>query len=206
MLAEAVCLFAIIMMLALIEIEIEGKYGWSEKIPTWYRTTGFWGRIWAMATNGKPLTGYHLFLGGLILAMFHLKFYQGVKWSIAAEFVTIAKLYIVVTLWDFLWFCFNPHYTIKGFRKENIWWFSKSHWVLGLFPVDYAWGLGMSVILAAFGGLPRNILNNIWDQIRLIGILMTFSLIAIVLSPIYRRWYLVMRGKDDRNRAGIFHS
>ncbi len=46
-------LFAVIV--ACIEIESEGRYGWAQKMPTWYRTTGFWGRVYGMVMGGKPL-------------------------------------------------------------------------------------------------------------------------------------------------------
>lgn len=199
---EALGLFLVALFLALVEIEIEGKYGWAEKIPTWYRTTGFAGKLWGLLMNGKPLTGYHLFLNGMLLAMFHLRFFQGAEWSVGTELTTLARFFAMAVFWDFLWFVLNPNYTILGYRKNTVWWFSKSRWVFG-FPVDYAWGLGTSVLLAFLSGLPRNGISAAKKQFALIYFLALFTSIAIMLSPFYGQWYEAMRKRDDRNKAGI---
>ena len=198
MFVEAIVLFAIALFLALMEIEVEGKFGWAEKIPTWYRTTGLAGRIWGLMMSGKPLTGYHLFLNGVLLTMLHFGFTLGLEWSLRVELLLIAKYFALAVFWDFLWFVFNPYYGISNYKKENVWWFSKSRWMFGIFPLDYLAGLGCSMIPAYFGGIVK-------QQLTLIGLLVGFTFLSIVVAPLYRRWYAFMRRRDDRNLAGIIH-
>ena len=52
-------LFAYALLFALAEIEIEGAHGWAEKLPTWYRVTPRYARLFGLFLSGKPLTGYH---------------------------------------------------------------------------------------------------------------------------------------------------
>src|SRR6476469_4487627 len=54
--------FFIALILAHLEIQIEGPHGWAEKLPTW-RWDGPGVRRWF----GKPVTGYHLCLVMFIL-------------------------------------------------------------------------------------------------------------------------------------------
>lgn len=202
-------LFLLALLLALIEIEVEGKYGWSEKLPTWYRTTGFAGRLWGLMMGGKPLTGYHLFFNCFLIVMFHVRFFEGSDWSIAEELATMAKFFAMAVFWDFMWFVLNPNYGLRNYKRENIWWFSKSYWVLGLFPIDYVVGLVTSLALAFLSGLPWNAISDgiktAEKQLAFLGFMMFFTLIVIILSPLYRRWYGNMRKKDEREKAGIFH-
>ena len=198
MLGQSLVLFVVALLLALVEIEIEGKHGWAEKIPTWYRTTGFGGKLWGFIMGGKPLTGYHLFMNALILMMFHLDFFAESEWSVKKELMVLAKYGVMATFWDFLWFVLNPYYGIRKYKRKNVWWFAKSHWIFGLFPIDYAMGLGFSLILAYLG-------ERLEDGLVLIGLFFSFTLIIIIVSPLYRRWHIVMRKKDDRDKAGIFH-
>jgi hypothetical protein len=44
---------------------------------------------------------------------------------------------------DFLWFALNPHYGLRKFRREHIWWHKR--WLLGV-PVDY-WIMSASAVL-----------------------------------------------------------
>ena len=65
---EGIFLFAACWLLAKVEIHIEGDHGWAERLPTWR-----FGPSWYLAlTNGKPLTGYHLFLTSFLFLIFHL--------------------------------------------------------------------------------------------------------------------------------------
>ena len=49
------CLFAF--AITGLEIESEGKYGWAEKMPTWYRTTGFAARVYESCSKPTaPMT------------------------------------------------------------------------------------------------------------------------------------------------------
>ncbi len=195
MIAQALFFFVVTFLLAAVEIEIEGKYGWAEKLPTWYRATGFLGKL----NGGKPLTGYHVFFNAFIVAMFHSCFFLGLEWSLEAELCLVAKYSALVVFWDFLWFVLNPSYGIKNYKRKNIWWFAKNHWLFGIFPVDYLFGLCFSLVFAYFG-------DELEQQLKLIGLFLALTLITIVLAPLYGRWHGFMRKHDERDRAGIFHT
>ena len=60
--------------LAGIEIEIEGGYGWAERLPTWWLRRGLVGRIYGVAMGHRPLTGYHVFAFTIPLLILHLPF------------------------------------------------------------------------------------------------------------------------------------
>jgi len=185
-------------VIACIEIEVEGKHGWAEKLPTWYRTTGFWATLYGRLMAGKPLTGYHAFMFFFPALLFHAHFFMGVPWSGTEELKAWAMYFAWCPLWDYYWFVLNPHY--KGrFKKDQVWWHAKSPWILGLFPVDYLVGFLVSMGFAfAAGGLAAHLK-------LLAGFAVATILLHALVAPAYRRWYLRMRLTDDRDKAGIFH-
>jgi len=192
----AAYLFCLSLLFALVEIEVEGKYGWAERLPTWYRKpTPFL----ALFTK-KPLTGYHLFLQLFMLFGFHLPFVVGVAWSLSAELFVLALLVMFFLLEDFLWFLFNPFYGLKSFKKKNIWWHGASPWVGGLFPVDYLFGVAAAFLLVYFSS---------WGDLAFwswfVVLLLLFLLLSLIGSRFYTRWYHLMRTRDDRAESKIFH-
>ncbi len=130
-------------ILALWEIQIEGKDGWAAKLPTWRIEKGWITKI----NGGKPLTGYHLFLALFLIGFIHfpLLFTQ---WNWRLELLIIGFGVGMGLLEDFLWFVFNPHYGIKNFRKGKIWW-HKTWW--GPMPSMYYFLLVAAVLLIYFG-------------------------------------------------------
>ena len=198
MLERGVFWFVLALLLALVEIEIEGKFGWAEKLPTWYRKKGLFARIFRTVNPQRPLTGYHLFMQIFLVLVFHVAFFIGLSWSLRKEFELLAIILIFFSLWDFLWFVFNPAYTIKNYKKDKVWWFSKSYWISGLFPFDYVKAAVISLILAYLAGI-------FVYQIELIGLLLIFSLISILFAPLYHKWYKKMRRRDERKLVEIFH-
>lgn len=197
-LVNAVFWFIIAFLFALVEIEIEGKYGWSEKTNTWYKKKGLAAKIWGLFLNGRPITGYHLFMFALFLLLLHSAFFLDLSWNLINELGVLSIYFVLIALEDFLWFVFNPDYTIKNYKKEKIWWFSKSYWIFGLFPIDYLISILASLILAYLAGI-------FVYQLELIGILLVFIFIAILLAPSYHRFYKNIRKRDDRKISGIFH-
>jgi hypothetical protein len=112
--------------LALAEIQIEGEFGWAKKLPTWRKTI----KIWKFKFE---ITGYHLFFFSALFFMLHFRFvFQA--FSLQAELFTISAYLFITIFEDFLWFFFNPHYGLKKYNKENVYWFKT--WFLG-FPVFY---------------------------------------------------------------------
>ena len=99
-------------ILAMWEIQIEGKDGWAAKIPTWRIEKG-----WVLKfTGGRPLTGYHVFMTLFMIAIVHLPLFF-VSWSWRLELLLMGFYMGMVLIEDFFWFVFNPHYGIKSFRK-----------------------------------------------------------------------------------------
>lgn len=202
MLLAAVYLFLLALLFAFVEIELEGKYGWAEKQPTWYRTAG---AMNALFTGKKPLTGYHLFLNLFIIAAFHLPFVAGLPWSLATELFLLAFVIIFFAIEDFLWFVFNPAYGLKSFRKEKIWWQGTSIWVCGLFPIDYIVLTSSASALVFLAAMLKANLDFFISWLEALGLILLLILLSVPFAPLYARWYRTMRTKDDRKKSGIFH-
>jgi len=202
---EALFWFVLAFILAAVEIEIEGKYGWAEKLPTWYRKNGYT-RIFSIFGVYRPLTGYHLFMKLFIIVVFHAGFFLGLQWTLTKELMLLAIMVFYFIMWDFLWFVLNPNYTIKNYSKEKIWWFNKSYWIFGLFPQEYLIAFILSLI---FSFIASKIANNsllFINHLYILGLLILFTFLAIIfIAPSYHKWYKSMRKRDDRKISEIFH-
>jgi hypothetical protein len=195
---RTVLLFLWAFGLAGIEIEIEGGVGWAERLPTWYLKRGLTGRIYGIVMGQRPLTGYHVYAFTIPMLILHLSYVMGVDWSVAAELRTIATYFVLAVIWDYLWFVLNPAYTVRRFRRGNVWWFEVP-WIWR-FPLDYYLGVGFSMVLVAIGCL----VDGSWELMRrhlcfLAGLAILVAAV-VVLAPLYHRWYRHMRraGADDR--------
>ena len=126
---EGLALFALCWLLARVEIEIEGDKGWAAGLPTWR-----WGPDWWLGlTNGKELTGYHVWLTLFLIGVFHLPLvFSGFSRELWAK---CASAYLLTTaVWDLQWFAWNPAWGLAKFRATPIPWFRRKF--LG-FPADY---------------------------------------------------------------------
>lgn len=133
------------LVLALLEIQIEGPHGWAKNLPTWRPAQQtLIARTYAKLMNGKEFTGYHLLIFAFVFLMFHFPFLLGAPWGIVPWVKTLSFFFLFVVLWDFLWFVCNPHYPLKQFRKEHIWWHARWRWLL---PVDYYIGVALSFVI-----------------------------------------------------------
>ncbi len=201
--AKILFLSVLATIFACIEIESEGKNGWAHAMPTWYRTSGFWGRAYMMLMGGKPLTGYHTFMFFLPLMMFHIQFFTGAEWSIVAELEAWALFFLWCPFWDYFWFVLNPAF-IGKFKREHIWWHHKNPWVFGLFPSDYLMGalisIGFAFTATWLSGTNASIKNHLGLIIGMV--LYTFAL--QLAAPAYHRWYARMRKSDDRDQTKTF--
>ena len=137
--------------LGCIEIEIEGGHGWAERLPTWYLRRGKLGRAYAVVMGQRPLTGYHVFAFTIPLVILHLPFGFGLDWSWSAELSQLGIFFALAVIWDYIWFVNNPAYTVRRFRRENVWWFQVP-WIWR-FPLDYYTGIGVSIALAGVAAL-----------------------------------------------------
>ena len=99
--------------LAKLEIQIEGKHGWAEMLPTWRIKNKFTKIIW----GDQPYTGYHFWIFTTIFALLHFPFFiEPQSWTVSKELLIIAHAFIGIIIEDFLWFVLNPAY---GFKKFN---------------------------------------------------------------------------------------
>ena len=126
---EGLALFALCWILAKTEIEIEGPHGWAVTLPTW-RWEPEW---WLNLTNGKAVTGYHVWLSLFLIGVFHMPLvFAGFSRELWAK---CASSYLLLTsAWDLQWFAWNPAWGLAKFRSTPIPWFRRK--LLG-FPVDY---------------------------------------------------------------------
>lgn len=126
---EGLALFALCHILARVEIEIEGPHGWAVTLPTWR-----WGPEWFLSlTNGKAVTGYHVWLSLFLIGMFHLPLvFAGFSRALWAK--CLSSYLLTTCTWDLQWFAWNPAWGLPKFRSTPIPWFRRK--LLG-FPVDY---------------------------------------------------------------------
>lgn len=146
---EGIALFALCWLLAKVEIEIEGAHGWAVNLPTWR-----WGPSWWLnLTNGKELTGYHLYLTLFLIGMFHLPLvFAGFSRELWAK--CAAAYFLTTGAWDLQWFVWNRDWGFDALRAREVPWFRRK--IAGL-PVDYFFAYATSGILTALiwsPGLP----------------------------------------------------
>ena len=190
-------------LMALLEIEIEGRHGWAERLPTGYRVRGPAARTYRFIGGTRPLTGYHLMMFPIPLLMLHYPYVAGADWSLAAEASTIAVFLAWIIAWDYLWFVLNPYWGVRRFRRGAVWWYPGA-WV-GPLPLDYLLAVGASFAVAALAWAFGGGAGALADQGVIVGILAATCLVAIALAGPYGRWYRWMRrpGSDQRDEAGI---
>ncbi len=211
--APLLCVLALV--LALVEIEIEGPYGWAEKLPTPYRVSGPLARLFGLVLGGKPLTGYNLLLFAATLLAFHVPFAFGASWSWARELALLAAWVSWSALWDLLWFLLNPAYGWRRFRAGTVWWHRRWLWRL---PVDYWVAVAVSLALALaaqqverVGGAAASStgdggdLGSLAAQALLLAAFAVWAVLAGVLSPLYGRLYAHTHAEafDERARVRI---
>lgn len=129
--------FLLSLVLALLEIQIEGPHGWAEKLPTWR-----WAPARLLRLAGRPLTGYHVWMISFILLSLHLPLLYGWSWLRHAE--VLSFFFLIAVFWDFQWFLLNPHFGWDRFHRGGVWWYAR-WW--GGFPADYYTGLAASGIV-----------------------------------------------------------
>lgn len=194
----AVLLFFYGLLFALAEIEIEGPDGWAEKLPTWYRVTPWYARLFGRFMAGKPLTGYHAVMIPLTLVSFHLGFAFGQPWSLVLEARVLARYVLWTVVWDILWFLLNPVFGWRRFRPGQVWWLGRL-WITR-FPIEYWSALISSGVLATIAcALAREAWVAI-DHLAFIVVQVVLTVAAALLAPAYARWYHHMRRPDSDER------
>ena len=184
--------------LAGIEIEIEGGVGWAERLPTWLLKRGKDGRVNRVDMGHRPLTRYHVYAFTIPMLVLHLPYAMGVEWSLAGELRTVATYFVIAVVWDYLWFVLNPAYTVRRFRRGNVWWFEVP-W-LWRFPRDYYLSIALSIALAGLAAVADGDAEPLWRHLWMLAGLALLVGLTVLLAPLYHRWYRHMRraGADDR--------
>jgi hypothetical protein len=202
--ARTLLLFFWAFGLAGIEIEIEGGYGWAERLPTWFRKRGPVGRTYGLAMGRRPLTGYHVYAFTIPMLVLHFPFVAGVDWTLALELRTIATYFALAVVWDYLWFVLNPAYTVRRFERGKVWWFEVP-WIWR-FPLDYYVGVGLSVLLAALAAWAAGDAGPLWRHLWMLAGLAVLVGLTVLVAPLYHRWYRHMRrgGADDREVTPMY--
>ncbi len=145
-LGKAVYIFVLALVLAILEVQIEGAHGWAANLPTWRpRENKWYVSFYKKIMSGKDLTGYHLSMFSFVFLIFHLPFFFGSRWTIAEELKVWSIFFLFIVIWDYLWFVVNPHFTIKNFKGEHVFWHQKWIWK---FPSDYWFSSLISCLLA----------------------------------------------------------
>lgn len=141
-------LFLMAVVLAILEIQIEGPHGWAKNLPTWRPHPGHpVAKIYAKMMSGKELTGYHSAMFTLVFLIFHLPYVFGLTFGLEHWLKTLSLFFMFIALWDFLWFVLNPHYPLRNFAKNNP---NHKAFLFGM-PVDYYYSLAFSLSLAGVG-------------------------------------------------------
>lgn len=130
-------------VLALLEIQIESGAGWAKNLPTW-RVTG----TWLNRLSGRTeLTGYHTFLSLFVLAFLHLPMVMFWVWNWQLESRVLGSFLLITATEDFLWFVFNPNFSLRQFFARQVPW--HKFW-LGPFPLFYYTNLIIGGLLIYF--------------------------------------------------------
>jgi len=198
--AALFCFYAL--LVACVEIEIEGAHGWAERLPTWYRVSGPLARLYFLVSGGRPLTGYHVTMIPALFLSFHLAFALGRDWSLVAELQVLAIWAVWVALWDAIWFFFNPAYGLAGFRPGQVWWHPK--W-LGPVPSAYVVGVVGSLLFAGGAAILADSFGLLVEQLILVSVFLGFAVVCVLFAPFYMKLYRRTHSADfdERDRVAI---
>lgn len=145
LLVTNIYLFLTASILAILEIQIEGKDGWVKNLPTWKPNHQKWySKIYSLVMSGKQMTGYHLAMFSLVILLLNFPYASGQTLTLESFLKTLSYFFMFVVTWDFLWFVLNPHFSLKFFKKEKVWWHSR--WFLNI-PLDYYFGIIFSCVV-----------------------------------------------------------
>ncbi|MFA6307874.1 MAG: hypothetical protein WCS88_01630 [Patescibacteria group bacterium] len=180
-------LFILATVLAILEIQIEGKNGWAMDLPTWRpKKINLFIKIYKKLMSDREVTGYHITMFIFVLLILHLPYAFGQDLNLINWLMTISLFFIFIILWDFLWFVLNPYHSLKKFNKEHIWWHKK--WWIGA-PLDYYWSVLLSFVILLpaifyydFWFLIFWWVINIWLFIMQTAMVIWFSLVVLKID------------------------
>ncbi len=171
-------LFLFCLVLAALEVQIEGEAGWASKLPTWKPSRFVWySRIYRKAMSDKDITGYHIFVFSLVLLFLHYPYFIGRVWNLPSELTTVSLFFLVTIIWDFLWFVLNPYYGLHRFRAAHVWWHKK--WFLFM-PVDYYVGFVVSALFYTRFSFDLTLLKE-WFSVVVLFLIPTLAVVIFAM-------------------------
>lgn len=195
MVLSSIYWFTIALLIALVEIETEGKYGWAEKSATWSKRIPT-PKLFRLFSGTRTLTGYHLFLNIFLLLFMHATFVFSGNFSIDREFELLATYLTWTVYWDFLWFILNPYYGWQAFSPKAVWWFGEEPWVLNKLPLKYFIQIGITLLLSLIAGIISGKSEPLISQFVLIAGMTVLTLIShFLLRPVYHKYYWKLHKK-----------
>jgi hypothetical protein len=144
LMASLVAVLVLALLLANVEVQIEGGAGWAADLPSW-RIEGGW--LLDFFWGGRPMTGYHVYIFSFVALFFHFPFAFFWRWSWRAEARALASIALFWVAEDFLWFLLNPAFGWTRFASSFVPWHHR--WFLGA-PTDYWLGLLTCMLCGAF--------------------------------------------------------
>jgi len=125
-------------LLGMVEVQVMGVHGWAAALPTAWRIENHWALDWFAA--GRPLTAYHAWLAGFLIAMVHLPLALLGAWTLKLEGRVLGSLLLLWLARDVWWFVLSPTYGVNAVTPERATWIK--HWFLHL-PTDWWLLLGV---------------------------------------------------------------
>lgn len=176
---QIIFLFVFCFVLAGLETQIEGSAGWAQNLPTWRPPSSKWfARLYGKIMGGREMTLYHVFVFNLVVVFMHYPYFAGKAWSLASELTTLSFLFLVIVVWDFLWFVINPKYDFGRFWGRHVPWHKK--WFLHM-PLDYWFAFIASALTYVRFSLNWILLKE-WIQIIALFFILTLVVIIFAMA------------------------
>lgn len=176
---QTIFIFVFCLVLAALETQIEGAAGWAQNLPTHRSDSSKWiVRLYGKAIGGREVTLYHVFVFSLVIIFLHYPYFAGKTWSLASELTTLSFLFLIIVVWDFLWFVVNPQYDFGKFWGKHVLWHKK--WFLHM-PTDYWFAFVISAILYSKFSLKWTLMKE-WLEIVVLFFILTSAVILIAIA------------------------
>lgn len=192
----AIYTFAIALLFAIAEIQIEGRSGWSGggnsyTITAHTKSPYLIIKVLSIIAKilHKPVTGYHLVMFLIPPLFFHFPFFYGVEWSCGKELDILSLYFMWFLVWDFLWFVLNPFFKAESFRKEKLSWYT-GRW-FGRLPFDYIVSIIISFGFVYFRSRSNDLALKQYGAVVLMWLILL--IITMSLAFVYHWWYFWIR-------------
>jgi len=77
-------LFLLALVLAVLEIQIEGKYGWAHKLPTWRpKKKNIFLKVYKKIMSDREPTGYHMLMFSFVFMILHMPYFFGLALDVS---------------------------------------------------------------------------------------------------------------------------